>query len=192
MLHITRSLLLLLVLSASLAVHATKNSYTLSNDYQVSIFGTSNLHNWNEKVKHVSGTTTISWNADGSFSVEAIDITMDVKSIKSESSAMDKNTYKALKADAYPQITVALNAPLTGIAGKAAGTTVWVKANVTIAGVTKVMDMQIQIKMPAAGKLTFEGAQKIKMSDFGLTPPTALLGTLKTGNDITIKFKVGS
>lgn len=105
---------------------------------------------------------------------------------------MDKNTYKALKADLYPLITVALNTPLAAITGKADGTLVWVKANITIAGVTKVVDMQIQIKMPTAGKLVFEGSQKLKMTDFGLTPPTALLGTLKTGNEITIKFKVAS
>ncbi len=193
MLHIAKSILLIIVFSASFtAANATKTTYALSKDYQVSILGTSNLHDWDEKVKNVSGTTTVDWNTDGSFDLHGIDIKMEVKSIKSESSAMDKNTYKALKADAYPFITVTLNKPITDIVGKAAGTTVTAKANVTIAGVTKVMDMQIQIKILATGKLTFEGSQRIKMSDFGLTAPKALLGTLKTGNEITIQFKVGS
>lgn len=192
MLHLKSSFFLMVIFSASLTARATKATYTLSKDYTVGIYGTSNLHDWDEKVKNVSGTTIVDWNKDGSFNLEAINIKMEVKSIKSESSAMDKNTYKALKADAYPEITVTLNKPITAIVGKAAGTMVAARANVTIAGVTRVMDMQIQIKMPNTGKLTFEGAQKIKMSDFGLTPPKALLGTLKTGDEITIKFKVGS
>jgi len=37
--------------------------------------------------------------------------------------------------------------------------------------------------------MRFEGKQMIKMTDFGVKPPSALFGTLKAGTDITIYFK---
>jgi hypothetical protein len=49
--------------------------------------------------------------------------------------------------------------------------------------------MQVKAMIPAKGKLVFEGSQKIKMTDYGVSPPTALLGVLKTDNDIVLNFK---
>ena len=37
--------------------------------------------------------------------------------------------------------------------------------------------------------LLIEGAQLLKMTDYGVEPPKAILGTLEAGNDITIGFK---
>jgi polyisoprenoid-binding protein YceI len=173
------------------AVPLTTN-YSLSNDYAVTIHGTSNLHNWDEKVGTVSGDGSINLNSDGSYDVDAMTIKMDVHSIKSDmGSIMNNNTYKALKADANPQIILALSMPLRSVKVSAGEKTVPVKANLTIAGVTRPVSMQVKVAMPERGKLLFEGAYILTMSDYGIKPPTALLGTLKTGNDITINFKTG-
>jgi len=50
--------------------------------------------------------------------------------------------------------------------------------------------MKAKVNMQGKSKLIFEGSQPISMSDYGISAPTALFGTLKTGNDITINFKV--
>jgi len=166
------------------------STYTLSKDYTVTIHGTSNLHAWDEKVNTVSGDGTVNPNSDGSYNVTAIRIKMEVHSIKSDmGSIMNNNTYKALKADDYPQIIFALVAPVESIQVKAGEKTVMVKGNLTIAGVTRPVNVQVKIAMPEQRTLLFEGSQAIKMTDYGIKPPTALLGTLKTGNEITINFK---
>lgn len=36
----------------------------------------------------------------------------------------------------------------------------------------------------------FEGTQKLLMTDYGIDPPTALMGTMRTGNEITVAFTV--
>jgi hypothetical protein len=38
------------------------------------------------------------------------------------------------------------------------------------------------------GILSFEGSQRIKMSDYGVKPPSALFGTMRAGPEITIRF----
>jgi len=166
------------------------DSYTLSPGYAVNIHGTSNLHDWNESVGTVSGAGTVSWNNDGSFNLDAVYISMQVTSVKStEGSIMNNNTYKALKAEACPYIVLKLNESIKSIQAKSGEAGILAKATLTIAGVTKAIDMQVKVSMVEKGKLTFEGSQAIKMTDYGIDPPTALFGTLKTGNDITINFK---
>ena len=186
------SILLFSAAITALSVSATtlpKVSYTLSKDYTVTINGTSNLHDWDEKVTTVTGSGSVEWKSDGSFDLSTADIKMEVHSIKSsEGSMMNNNTYKALKADNNPEITFTLSSPVVSVPAGAARA-VTAKINLTIAGVTKAIEMQVTATSQANGSITFEGSKTIKMTDFGVTPPVALLGTLKTGNEITIHFK---
>jgi polyisoprenoid-binding protein YceI len=169
---------------------SAKNTYTLSKGYVVTINGTSNLHDWTETVGTVTGDGTVDWNSDGSFDLGAINIKMVVTSIKStEGSIMNNNTYKALKSDSNPDITFVLTAPVKSAATGANGRTIEAKINLSIAGVTKAIDMPVTAIGQAQGDITFEGSKTIKMTDYGIKPPVALFGTLKTGDEITIHFK---
>ena len=38
--------------------------------------------------------------------------------------------------------------------------------------------------------MSIVGEKSIKMTSYGVEPPTALLGTIKTGDDLTIKFNI--
>ena len=165
-----------------------KSAYTLSKGYTVGIHGTSNLHDWDETVVTVTGDGAVDWNGDATFDLNALNIKMEVHSIKStEGSMMDKNTYKALKADDHPQITFALITPVKAVP---VGThTIAAKVNLSIAGVTKAVNMSVTSLSTAHGNIEFEGSKAIKMTDYGIKPPVALFGTMKTGDDITIHFK---
>jgi len=181
-------LLVAMIITLASADTAVKNTYILSKTYTVGIHGTSNLHDWDESVGTVTGDGAIDWNSDGSFDLTAMNIKMEVHSIKStEGSIMNNNTYKALKADSNPQITFALTSPVKSIPSGAH--VIAAKINLTIAGVTKAIDMSVSANAQAHGDITFEGSKTIKMTDYGIKPPVALFGTLKTGDDITIKFK---
>jgi polyisoprenoid-binding protein YceI len=184
-------LLKFLLPAAVLFISATPatETYTLSKDYTVTINGTSNLHSWDENVGKVSGKGEISMNEDGGFDINALNLNMEVRSIKSESSVMDNNTYKALKANADPEIVLALTAPVRAIKTGADGNTIAAPCNLTIAGVTRPVTIQVKVTMPQKDELQFEGSQTIKMTDYGVTPPVALFGMLKTGDEITIHFK---
>ena len=173
------------------AIVPDRNTYTLDKEYTVWFKGTSNLHDWDEKVGSVSGAAVTNANRDGSIDLNEVSIIMAVRSIKSDMGAvMNSNTYKALKADLYPEISFRLRTPVKGIQPGPASKTISASGDLTIAGVTKSVDMQVTVYMKESGKIAFEGSQSVKMSDFGIDPPTALFGTLKTGNEITISFKI--
>ena len=168
---------------------SSSEKYILDSDFSVTIHGTSNLHDWEEKVNKVEGTGHIDWNEDGTFNLNSITIKMQVNSIKSDNAVMEKKTYAALKERQFPEITFTLAAPALSIRDGSSGTVFTVKGNLTIAGITRTVDMQVKIQMSAHEKLSFTGSQKINMTDYGVEPPTALFGMLKTGDTITLDFK---
>ena len=102
---------------------------------------------------------------------------------------MNNNTYKALKADDHPEIVFELAAQLPNIPVDTKGKVVEAKVNLFIAGVTKAIDMSVTVTAVAHGNISFEGSKTIKMTDYGVKPPVAMLGTMKTGDAITIHFK---
>jgi polyisoprenoid-binding protein YceI len=169
------------------ATTALENNYSLSKDYAVTILGTSNLHDWNEAVQTVTGNCSVSWNEDGSFNLDKLYLDMNVNSIKStEGGIMDRNTYKALKADAHPDIIFSLENPIKVVSST---NSISAQGLLSIAGVTKPITMEVKVSIQDHNIVSFQGAKAINMTDFGIQPPTALFGTLKTVNSITINFK---
>ena len=176
------------------ALLVTANKIQAQDNYSVSAFtvtidGTSNLHSWNEKVEKVSGKGVIKPGTGKEFTLRSFNIIMEVNSIKStEGSTMNNKTYKALKSDKFPEISFLLTDPVLAIPGGSGSYTVTAKGTLTIAGVTKDVSMPIKISEDANKKITVVGTRKVKMSDYGVKPPTAMLGILKTGDVITINF----
>ncbi len=90
-----------------------QRAYILSGGYAVSIHGKFSIHSWSETVQKVSGELTGTVNAEGTAAIKSIRMVMVVRSIKSDmGQVMDNKTYKALKADADPEITFLLRGSL--------------------------------------------------------------------------------
>ncbi|HVS94856.1 MAG TPA: YceI family protein [Puia sp.] len=182
------SLLSLLLLTG--ATDPGRNLYVLSGEYTVTIAGTSNLRDWKESVGQVSGAVEAEVNTDGSIDLTAIRISMNVLSIRSDMGrVMDNKTYEALKANAHPEIVFLLNSPLKMVPVKDCRTFIPVKGNLSLAGVCRPVTMQVKTFEIRRGDLQFEGFEDLKMTDFGVRPPSALFGTLRASPDITIHFK---
>lgn len=59
---------------------------------------------------------------------------------------------------------------------------------ITIAGMGRSVPIQARVRKMADNKLQIYAERPLKMSDFGIQPPTALMGMIKTNDDITIKL----
>jgi polyisoprenoid-binding protein YceI len=185
----TISLLLLLFSSAYLPA---QTAYTFAGTPSIIIEGTSNVHDWEMKVETITGGGTITWNPDGSFSLNSLLVKINCKAIKStHGSIMDNKTYDALKADKFPDIMYKLTSSLNGIKPLPGGTSVNTTGEITVAGVTKTITMQVKIIPSASGQLSFVGTENINMRDFGISPPTAFMGAMKVGENVVVKFNTG-
>lgn len=152
----------------------------------VLIKGTSTLHDWESTVEKTEAKLVV--NNLNDVDIETLNVNVEVLSIKSGKKLMDKLTYKALKAKEHPVITFIfkkgeiVNESTNFIDIKLMG-------DLTIAGVTKNVFVVTKINK-LGNTIVLKGSHQLKMTDFGIKPPRALLGTIKTGDEITIEFNL--
>jgi polyisoprenoid-binding protein YceI len=122
--------------------------------------------------------------------LKTVDVVIPVKSLSCGSGGLEKNMLKTLKADQYPDIRYRLSTYLIDGAATDDGMTLKVVGTLTIAGQQKPIEMLVKTNRSADGNATASGTQSVLMTDFGIKPPVFMLGTLKTGNKITVSFKL--
>jgi polyisoprenoid-binding protein YceI len=182
-------LFLLIGITQPAKVPPVADTYFLGAHYSVIITGKSNLRDWQETVEKVTGTVVANLNEDGSVDLLSILIIMDVHSIKSDmGSIMNNKTYEALKASSYPQILFSLIGPVKLLQFNPRAQTVAIEGRLTLAGVCRQVTMLVHSFSLYKGKLQFEGSESINMTDFGVKPPSALFGTMRSGPEIIIHF----
>jgi polyisoprenoid-binding protein YceI len=119
---------------------------------------------------------------------DQVHVTMQSGSIVSENNIMTNKTHDALNVKKYPEIVFKLVSvdKLASGEGKFSGTLV---GDITIAGVTKRIAIAFT-GVHSGNNITIKGAKELIMNDFKIDPPTALMGTLKTGKEVTIAFSL--
>jgi polyisoprenoid-binding protein YceI len=151
----------------------------------MTIYGTTNVHDFTSKVTQVSGELVIS----NSKQVQSLYINVPVKSIKSGEKIMDKKTYETFNADKNSTISFhLLQATSLKVTGQDIDVTL--TGNLTMAGVTRKISFRTTGKNIRTGVYQFKGSVPLKMTDFNMKPPTAMLGVMKVGDGIILKFDV--
>ena len=181
-------LLLILMIIPIFNLLAQESKLVLAES-KLTVFGTSNLHDWEIEAKAMSGKTNLTIEAGDLKAIKNLDFAVEVEQLKSGKSGMDSNTFKALNSKTYKTINYKL-VSVTKITEVSQGNyTIETQGDLTISGVTKRITQTFTVKM-VGKKAVFSGKTKIDMTVFGVKPPTALMGTIKTGKDVTVDFKV--
>ncbi|WP_179376141.1 YceI family protein [Winogradskyella wichelsiae] len=165
---------------------ASSQNYVLNNSSSVlEVHGTSSLHDWTLETEKQSGKLVMA--VSETLEISTLTITVEAESLKSGKSSMDNNTYEALNTDDHKT----MNFNLTSVkqVDKLSDHSFKVSASgkMTISGVSKTITIGVTVKLEG-DKVLLEGEKSFKMTDFGIDPPKALLGTIKTGDDIKITF----
>lgn len=177
----------LLILLSSFAF--SQSNFKISNYYFV-IKGTSNLHNWESKINEVRANASMTTDKGVLKSIQSLYLEIPVKTIKSaKGSIMDNKTYEALRADNYPNITFKLE-KINGLNKNGDSYDISANGALSIAGATNRIDIYVKGKTGGDGSITFNGSKKIKMTDYKIKPPTALMGTLTTGDEVELAFQI--
>jgi polyisoprenoid-binding protein YceI len=163
---------------------------------RLTLAGTSNIHEYTASTSTVRVTRvqlgTLAAGADvlenalKPGAVEAFEVAVPVKSLVSQKDGLDKNMHKALKGDEHPEIAFKLlrfegrAAPASGL--RAIGV-------LRVAGVDRQVAIDITTERKDAA-LVVTGTLALLMTDWGIAPPKAMMGMLKTDPKVVVTFEV--
>lgn len=151
----------------------------------MTIYGTTNVHNFKSKVEQIKGELVV----DHSKKIQELNVEIPVHSIKSGESGMDNKTYEAFNDKKYPTITFKL-VEVTSLQIKGDDIDATVTGNLTMAGATRRISFKTSGKNTKPGAYEFKGSIALKMTDFKMKPPTAMLGVMKVGDAVTLKYDI--
>lgn len=189
-----RLALMALIVPSGIAWTAYRASVPLQPESRVWVEGSSTVRGYTCRADRVNGTVTTS---EGSTSVTIPDLKKTVKGaevsvavagLECGNGTMNGHLRKALKADASPRITFRINSYEVTPASDAAGK-VKMSGTLNIAG----KENPVTIDGSAAnegGKLRVKGSKQIRMSEWGVRPPTLMMGTMKVHDPVTVHFDV--
>ena len=178
-----------LFIIATIGYSNAQVGYSLKS-YNIVIKGTSNIHDWSADVKKMGISSTLNFTDGSLVGIATASVDIDATTLDaSEGSIMDGKMRDALKADKYPKIT--FTASNLAISGQATGEyTTNITGNLTIAGTTQRVSLPVKVRILANGEVEFSGSQKLKMTAFKVTPPTAMFGAMKTADEITVNYLI--
>lgn len=178
-------ILLISITSSISSVVKAQNFPIITQGALINVHGTSNVHDWDMKPTKVTGELGL----NGSKQISAIAIKVEVKSLKSGNGIMDGKTYDAFNYKKNPYIvfllTDASQVKLTND-----DTEITLTGNLTFGGQTRKISIKTIGKITKSGDYQLKGSVPLKMTDYKMKPPTAMLGTMKTGDAVTVKFDV--
>jgi len=104
---------------------------------KLTVFGTSNLHDWDIVAKAMSGKANFNFESNVLKDIESLDFSVESEQLVSGKSGMDSNTFKALNSKKYKTINYKLT-KIVKITKVSANTyTIDTLGDLTIAGTTK-------------------------------------------------------
>ena len=150
---------------------------------KMTVDGTSSLHDWTSEITKVEWTGNFLITDSKIKEVKNVHVKIPVTSIKStKGKMMDGKTYDAFIYEKNPTIAYKLTTiTITDGNLKANGT-------LTMAGTTKPIELTVKGKVLANGDIQITGSQKLNMRDYKMDPPTAMMGTIKVGEEVTVNF----
>jgi polyisoprenoid-binding protein YceI len=160
----------------------------------LSVLGDSTLHKWTTTTSTVAMTFTLADGAPASLAdaikaskVKGLEVRIPVVSLKSGESGLDKNMRAAMTADKFPEVAFKLGTYELGKPGDGGTIVAKTTGDLTIAGQTKTVTMDVEFTL-GAGTAEAKGSYTLNMSDYGIKPPTLMLGTIKVRDPVTIRF----
>ncbi len=135
-----------------------------------------------------TGADAVSAVLAGEKAVSTVEVTVPSEKLECRNGTMNEHLRKAIKANQFP--TVVFRASSYDLARTSESVGVTLNGSLTLGGVEKPISVKAQAKPGADGTLVVSGAHEVRMTEFGLKPPTLMLGTMKVDEKITVGFEV--
>jgi polyisoprenoid-binding protein YceI len=124
---------------------------------------------------------------EGREAVDTLTFEADVESIDCGIGKMNKHLRKALKSGEFPVIRFDLD--IYDVTPGDEGIGVRAEGTLTIAGVSRPVELRVDVGRDGEA-LRVTGMKPINMEDYGVEPPSLMLGTLRVDKQVHVAFDV--
>ena len=169
-------------------------TYTIEPQSNLYLKGTTNINSFEcvaldaFPVQDISGTL---YPSAGKASLKGAEIALTVKKLDCDNSKINRDLCDALNEEEYPVIGIRFHgARLKSFDLHKDWVDIEADATLTISGVAKRVTLHAKGKELSKGAYQFIGSKEIKMSDFGVDPPTALFGLIQVDDEVSIHLDV--
>lgn len=160
---------------------ALPGSLTLASSSKVWFDGTSNVKSFSCSANKISTDVVSDEDSSPAKLVRSASLTISVASLDCKNGTMNDHMRDAMKANKYPTIVWKLSSYTVN------GTAVVMNGTLTIAGKENPIELN-GIGTHENGVIRLKGSKMLKMTDFGVKPPSLMFGTMKVANPVTVSY----
>ena len=196
-----RALIIAAIITTGLKAQAETITYSAKTGSLLKISGTSSVHDWEVKTLLIGGKMV--W--DSSFPLDPskanlpklttlpkVSVIVPVRNIESGKQRMNEVMHGAMNAQKHKYARYNLTEMKVTDSKRKAGDPILfdTKGTLNVNGKSVPVSMQVSISEGANGNLKVSGKTKLKMSQFGISPPAPkiALGLITTGDEVSVEF----
>ena len=159
------------------------------SDSRLWLEGSSNVRDWRCETTSLDASIDIDEaGASPVPRVRHVQVRVPAHTLTCGRSQMDNIMYKALHVDDAPECRQIVGHFEVVPDGDDTNRSLVMQGTLRIAGRERVVRVPVAVQEQRDGSVRAQGALPILMTDYGITPPTALFGVLRTENRIVVKF----
>ena len=167
-------------------------AYQVHNDSWIAINGTTNVNSFtcttNGEIPRGYLTAELLPGSNAVFFSDA-KLNVRVHSFECRNRMMNKDLHEAMGGNNNPNISIKLKEirpqQQTSRSGK---NKIRAEFTITLNGVSRDEDIIVDFQQQDPFAMLVTGSKNLKMSDFGITPPSPAMGLVKVNNTINIEF----
>ncbi|MFC5283820.1 YceI family protein [Pedobacter alpinus] len=190
-LSIKRSFFVTILLVFTLCkLSAQTTSYqSIPANSSIKVSGSSNIHDWTMKGETLTAGSAFLLKDGKLNDMTALNFSMKVTNLKSDENLLNSRAYKALNAEKFTTVNFKLSsATVTPLAN--GHYTIKALGKLQISGITKDVVLYADAVQNSDKTISCTGSEKLKMSEYGIKPPSFMLGALKVTDDVTINYNL--
>lgn len=128
--------------------------------------------------------------AAGRFPQPSFQLRIPVNTLRCGNGRMERDMQRALRAELHPTIEFRFIRLIGGVthdidAGNYHAT---IAGQLSLAGETRNITLKVAAERLAHDRFRLQAVLPLRMTDFEITPPTALFGAIKAKNELTVRF----
>jgi len=160
-------------------------------DSKLAIDGNTNINSFTCSIARYAGTDTLVLH-EGGKNVRPVfvkgSVALDASTFDCGMAIMTSDFRKTVKSEVYPAIIIDFISFEKTPSYKQGEETFKGILKISLAGVTRLFEVDCSIDTRSNGLIHLQGGRAFTFGDFGLTPPTRMMGTIKVKEELKVTF----